>query len=279
MGSTRLALRQLLGEGLPRRYYVKSTTTGTSTASEIVDSKRVEDRDFWNGASLRVGGEDALVRGGSGLGRLYLDTPLAAIPSSGASYELCKGVTVKDLDRSLDDALAFAYPWLYLPVNDDTTFTETTGTQTINLTATWREIKRVRREIVGTSPRQWEQLQRGYHYEIRQGTAGLVFEMFYTALSSTKLHFVGDGVMTLAAADASTCLAPDQVLVEGALWRLYLKGVAPDDTALNSKFEQMAPAKKALFVEARQLLAMPRENRTMDSPQVAVTNDGTSERG
>ena len=277
MSSARSVVRGLIGDGLPRRYYDASTTTGTSTTRQLVDSVRVEERDFWNGASLKISSQEVRVSGGSGEGRLYLDGTLTGIPASGTSYEIVKGWTIADLDRGIDESLRWGYPWIYLPINDRTTFSETTGTTEITLTASWKEIKYVRREIVGSSPQRWTILMEGRDYTIRVGATGaLVFEMLYDPVTGTDLHFVGEGIMTLAAADASTCAADDQIIIEGALWWLYRKGVQPDEASLSASFDAKAQEHQQLFLAARSQFSMPREIKAVQIPSIVFENDGSS---
>src|SRR3990167_238733 len=279
MSSARSAIRALIGNGLARGYYVSSTLTALSTTRQLIDSKRVEEREFWNGASLKISSQEVRVSGGSGEGRLYLDGTLTGAPASATAYEMVKGWTIADMDRGIDEALRWGYPWIYLPVNDRATNSETTGTTEITLTATWKEIKYVRREIVGSSPQRWIILVEGRDYTIRVGTSGaLVFEMLYDPVTGTDLHFIGESIMTLAAADASTCAADDQVIIEGALWWLYKKGIQPDEPSLSASFDQKASEHQTLFTAARAQSAMPRETRPVQTPHLVFRNDGRSVR-
>lgn len=278
MGSARSVIRGLIGTKLPRGYYDTSATTGTSTTKELVDSKRVEDRDFWNGAYIKVGSNEVRVRGGSGAGRLYLDRALAAgAPASGTSYEIVKGWTIDDLNDGIDWSLLKGYPWIYLPIDDDTTNEEAANVREITLPATWLDIKYVRREVKNSSPQEFYGLVRGVDYELRVGSTGaLVFEMLYKPDAGRDLHFVGEGIMTLAAADASTCAAADELLVQGGLWYLYEKGIQPDEPALSASFPAKAQMAERRFTEARSTFAMVRESKEIRRPHVVVSNDGSS---
>lgn len=279
MATARSVFRTHIGRALGRRYFASSTTTGTSTTTQLVDSLRTDDADEWDGATVYVASatapKTAIVRGTSE-GRIFLDTPLGSAPASNSPYLLLKGFTLDDYDEGIDFAHAESWPQLYLPVNDKTTFIETTGTIEYALTEAWRDITKVRRELVNSSPLRYQDLVEGADYEIRMGTAGLVYEAKYDPVTGANLHFIGKATLTISSADADTSLAPWQVITPGALAWLYEKGANPDEAALATRFAQEAQKQMALFEAAKQRYAFPRSRRTAMVPMIEITNDGSS---
>lgn len=276
MSSARSVLRPLVGGELGRRYYVSGATNGTSTSDQLTDSRRTEDRDFWNGATIKVAADEVLVRGSSPDGYLYLDTPLpAGAPANPTSYELVKGWTIADLNRGLDEACAWSFPWAFEPLNDSTTVTETDLTPVIALAASWRDVKHVRRQIgTATTPVLWQDLLEGRDFNLRQGAVGLEYEARYTTSTGRKLWFVGEKTLTLAAGDSSTNRAEDRLLVAGGLWWVFKKGPDPAE-ASTSRWETKAEKQWALFREACRLYGMPRDSGKVSIPVVTVVNDGS----
>lgn len=281
MSYSRTALRSLIGARLGRRYYLSAVTTGTSTVNRILDTKRTESADEWDGATIyftaATAPKETLVRGSAPEnGYLYLDTDLGSVPAIGATYELTKGFTITDYNDAIDWALAESYPSVYLPVNDYAT-TETTGTSLYSLNEAWREITQVRRQIDGSSaPVEYEVLSEGTDYVIRHGVSGLVYESNYTTKTGLVLHFVGRGLPTLAAADASTTIVPAPLIVHGALAYLYDKGSSADEIAMGQKFEQEAQKHLALFEKAKATYRMRPQAITARIPRIEITNDGSS---
>lgn len=279
MATTRALFRTHVGRGLGRNYFVSSTTTGISTANEIVDTARTEYEGHWAGSAIYVASatapRTALVRGNATTGRLFLDTDLGSAPASGSVYELYKGFALAIFDEAIDWAHGECYPDLYGPVDDSTTVSETTAL-TYTLPEAWRDIVQVRREVTGTNPVRYERMLRGFEYDIRQGTAGLVLQLNYIPLSGTKLHVVGRSIPTLGTADSDTSLLPWQVITPGALAYLYENGSNPDELAVGQKFAQEAQKQLALFERAKQRYAMPREGRTAITPRLEVLNTGSS---
>ena len=286
MSNTRATLRQRVGEALGRRYYVASTTTGTSTVNEIVDAKRTENRLEWDGASIYFTGltapNEAVVRGGTdgAAGRLYLDTDLGVGPNSGAFYELVKGYTFNDLNQSLDFAHRDAYPSLYDALDDDTTVTETIGTIKYALNIAWQRVGAVRRQIYGSNPVRFRELQRGVDYELRRAATGIVFECLYDPdVTGLRLHFTGEKIPTLGSGDASTSDLPIEVVVPAALCWLYTKGANPDEASMAQRFDQEAQQQAALSRQAKQDFRMPRQATAARIPRIGTVNDGSTVRG
>ncbi|MGH2384531.1 MAG: hypothetical protein ACRDGB_05705 [Candidatus Limnocylindria bacterium] len=281
MATTRADFRARIGRALGRRYYAKSTTTGTSTVNQIVDSRRTEHAREWDGASILVAGAETLVRGSEPSdGRLFLDSDLGSAPISGTEYELLKGFTFQDMADGIDWAHAEAYPQLYAAV-DDTATTETAGVNVIALNESWRDILRILREDAQSSPETYSLLQEGRHldYELRQGPAGLNLELFYAPETGRKLRVVARALLTIGAADASTSVAPWQVIVPGALAYLFEKGVNPDEGDLSRRFEQEAEKQLGIFEREKVRYAMWREPRKARLPLIRVRNDGRSTPG
>lgn len=280
MTTTRAQFRTHIGKALGRRYYVSSTTVGTSTATQVVDTKRNEARSEWDGAEILVGSDRVTVRGSEpSSGRIYLDRALSGgAPATGTAYELLKGWTFNDIDEATDWAHANCYPALYLPVNDTAT-TETTGTSIYALTESWRSITQVRREVDGSAnPIEYEVLFEGNDYFLRHGTAGLVYEANYTTKTGINLHFIGRGILTIDSSDASTSLAPWQVIVPGALHYLYDKGINADESVMTQRLDQEAQRQLQLFEEAKKTYRMMPQRLTARLPRVDITNDGSSAR-
>jgi hypothetical protein len=284
VSTTRIALRALVGARLGRRYYVTAVTTGTSTVNRILDTKRTEPADEWDGSTIYftagTAPKEALVKGGAPEnGYLFLDTDLGSVPSVGATYEILKGYSITDLNDAIDWALAESYPALYLPVNDFAT-AEVTGTSLYSLAEAWRSITQVRRKISGSSsPVQYEVLSEGNDYFLRHGTAGLVYEANYTTETGITLHFTGRGYPTLDAADASTTIVPSQLIVHGALAYLYDKGSSADEVSMGQKFEQEAQKHLQLFERAKSTYRMRPQRITASFPRMSITNDGSSVEG
>lgn len=281
MTTARSAYRAAIGKRCGRGLYVASTTTGTSTTSQIVDSARTEFPKAFDGAQIYFASATApkvaLIKGGSE-GRLFLDTALGSIPASGAAYEIFKGLTLDDYNDAIDFAHADAYPSQYLAINSFAT-EETTGTSIYALAEAWRSITQVRREIDGSSsPVQYEVLSEGNDYFIRMGTAGLVYEANYTTKTGIALHFQGKGILTIDTTDASTSVAPLQLIVHGALHYLYSKGSNADELALGQKFDKKAQEHLALFEQAKMTYRMRPQRITASLPRVDITNDGSSAR-
>lgn len=280
MSTTRTALRAALGKLCGRGVYASSATTGTSTTTEIVDTGRTEFPDAWNGASIYFSSatapKTAIVAGGDPIGRLYLTTALGSVPASLSAYELFKGLTFDDYNDAIDWACAEAYPHLYLPINDTTTVTEVDATLTYALNESWRFISQVRRQMEGISPTSYQALFEGQDYVLRHGPAGLEYETFITPKTGIKLHFVGRGVATLAAADASTTILPSQVIIPGALHYLYSKGSNADELAIGQKFDKKAQEQLALFEKAKMTFRMRPQTITARLPRIQIVNDGST---
>lgn len=280
MTVTRSAYRAAAGKRCGRGLYVSSTTTGTSTVNEIVDTTRTEFPAAFDGSTIYFSGvtapKVALVRGSDPVGRIFLDTDLGSVPASLSAYELFKGLTLADYDDAIDWAFADAFPHFYLPINDRTV-TETAGTSTITLAESWREISQVRRQIVGsTAPVQYEVLTEGTDYLLRQGATGLEYEATYTTVTATKLHFAGRGIATLGSTDASTGIAPLQLIVPGALAYLYGKGSNADELSMGQKFDAKHKEAMALFEQAKIRYRLRPQTITARLPRVFITNDGSA---
>lgn len=281
MTTTRAVFRERIGDVLGRRYYVASTTTGTSTVNEIVDSTRTEYAAEWDGATIYVSSvtapKTALVRGTS-VGRIFLDTDLGSAPANGSAIEMVKGFTFDDLNDAIDYGHQASYPYLWLPVTDKTTVTETTGTDEYTLPEAWRVIHEVRRQQVGTSsPVEYSTLRLGIDYELFWGTAGLVYRALNTTATGTKLWFIGEGYATIGASDASTSIANLEIVKHGALYWLYDKGVNPDEAALKESFQKEAEKEMALWDDAKRRFGIPRiTKQRVRRPAIAVYNDGTT---
>lgn len=282
MANTRLAFRQDVGGALGRRYYQTGTITATSTVNEIVDAKRTENRDEWDGASVYFTGlaapAEAVVRGGGAdAGRMFLDSDLGAVPSIGAGYELLKGFTFTDLNAAIDYGHRNAYSALYDALDDDTTVTETVGTIKYPLDVTWRRIAQVRRQISGSIPTRWEELIPGYHYTLRRSAAQLVYEANYDPKTTgLRLHFTGEKVPSLGSADNATSELPLEVVRPAALAWLYSKGANPDEGQMDDRFQKEAEIQMQLAEKAKQDFRMPRQPTKARTVHLSVLNDGTT---
>lgn len=281
MATARSDFRARIGRALGRRYYVTSTTTGTSTTKELVDSTRTEARNEFDGAAILISSQKTLVRVTEpNTGRIFLDTALSGAPASGTSYEMVKGFNFEDFDDAIDYAHAEAYPHFYLPV-DDTATLELASTTIYALAEAWRKIDRILREDKGSSPVTYSPLTpgRNFDYELRAGAAGLTLELFYTPEANRKLRIVGKGILTIAAADASSSIVPWQVIVPGALAYLYDKGINSDEAQLSKAFADEAEKQYAHFERAKRKYAQFRETRRARSPRSNIVNDGSTVAG
>lgn len=284
MPTDRTTYRQQLGRSLGRRFYAKSTTTGTSTTSEIVDSARTEHANEWEGAEIYFSAVTApktaiVTRGaGEGDGRLFLATALGSIPASGAAYELVKGWTFDDLNDGIDDAFANSWPFYFDPLDDKTTVSETTGTDLYELQESWREFTSVRRQIKNTTaPVEYEELFEGKQFRLWMGAnKKLVLQTLYATETGLKLWFVGRLLPTLGSTDASAHVIPHPVIVPGALAYLYDKGVNPDEGALNDALVREAEKQRALFEQRKRRFQMFRRAVNAQRPRVTVRNDGSN---
>lgn len=276
--ATRLVLRQLIGQALGRRYYTTSTVSSTATVNELPDVKRTEHAAEWDGATLLVNTQQALVRGTS-TGRIFLDTDLTSVPDVGSAIEMVKGYTFTDLNDAIDYGHTASYPYIWLPVHDRTTVTETTGVDEYALPATWRIVSGVSREVVGsTAPVTYIPLTEGIDYELVYGTESLVYRSLNSTVTGTHLWFTGEGLLTIGSSDASSSIAPTEVIKHAALFWLYDKGASPDEMALKRSFQQEAEKEKALWEEAKRMFAMPREHkRKVKRPKLNLINEGTSQ--
>jgi hypothetical protein len=279
MTIARSAYRAAIGKRLGRSLYISSSTTGTSTVNEIVDSTRTEFPAKFDGASVYFASvtapKTAIVRGGDPTGRLFLDSDLGSVPANPSAYEGIVGWTFDDLNDSIDWAHADAYPALYLPINDTST-TESDNVYTYTLTESWRSISEVWREIANSSPTQYERIFEGSDYVIRHGASGLEYEALYTPTTGVNLRFVGSGYATIGSSDASTSIAPLQLIVPGALAYLYGKGSNADELAPGQKFDKKAEEQMALFERAKSTYRMRPQALTARMPRVGVTNDGSN---
>ncbi len=275
--SARSALRELVGDSLGRGYYAKSTAQPGSTASRIVDTKRVEFEASWEGAALLISGEEAVVTSNDPDGSLYLAAALAGgAPANGTSYELLRGWTFKDLNRALGEALARCYPWLYEPLNDRTTVTEAADTYLYTLNVAWKKVTQIRRKVPNSSPEQWQDWLEGREYVLRRAASGaLELELRVTPIAGNPLWVIGEKAITLASGDSATCPADDQVIVDGALWWLFDKGPDPAE-AQQSRWTPKAERQWQMFQQSRITFAMERPPDRVKVPRLAVTNDGSS---
>jgi hypothetical protein len=275
MATTRAQFRTHIGKALGRRYYASSTTTGTSTVNELVDSKRTEHRSEWDGAAILISGQRTLVRGGQPeSGRLLLDTDLSSPPATGTAYELLKGWTFDDLDEAIDWAHAEAWPHLFLPV-DDTATVEVASQNVYALAEAWRSITRILRQDKDSAPTTYSELRPGHDYELRAGAAGFSLELFYTPEAGRKLRVVGRSLLTIGAADASSSTAPWQVITPGSLAWVYDKGADAAEDALRRTFEEEAGKKLAEFEAAKRRYTMPRETPRARTFRMVTVNTGS----
>lgn len=279
MTTTRSAFRSAIGKKVGRGLYISSTTTGTSTVNEIVDATRTDFPAKFDGASIYFASvttpKTAVVRGGDPTGRVFLDSDLGSIPASSSTYEIFVGWTLDDYNDSIDWAHADAYPSIFLPINDTST-TETTDTFTYSLSESWRSISEVWREVESSSPVRYERIFEGSDYVLRHSTLGLEYEALYTPLTGINLRFIGRGIPTIGSTDASTSIAPLQLIVYGALAYLYGKGSNADEMAPGAKFEQRAQEYAQLFERAKNTYRMRPQPKVASIPRIGVWNDGTS---
>lgn len=280
--STRATYRQLIGGALGRFYYVKSTTTAVGGTTYLIDKKRTEEPDFWNGGSCLVNGEVVPIRGGQGIDntladpQVMLDFAASGAIGNAVNYELVKGWTFDDLNASIDHSLAMCYPYIFTTF--DLTVAEITNTADYDLTGSsaWRHIAWVKRQWESLSPTQWWVMQDGFHYDIERKTDGTMrLSTKYAAKTGVSFRIHGDQVLTLAAADASTSFVDDDLVVAGALAWLFQKGSNADEAALSGPFKDKAAQHRQNFEMLKRQFAIPREQSKVKRPRVDITNEGT----
>src|SRR5258706_11113472 len=273
--TTRAEYRAHIGKGLGRSYYVASTTTaGSANAGEIVDAARTENDDFWNGSYVRINGEDRPLRGGAGVNTnrspsLFVDRALTTTPLTATPYEVTKVFSFTDYDEAIDDTFGRLYPYLYDPLDDKTTVTETAFVVEVALPATWRDMYFVEREVQGSNRVRYRRLMSS-EYEVRQDLLNQIFMMEYDSVTGIHLRFVGTSVPVLGSTDAAASIHPWQVVAPGALAYLYAKGANADQGALSTRWEQEAARAAVLFEQRRLRFVQARAARNLGYPLIGV---------
>lgn len=274
MTTSRAVYRSHIGRALGRGYYISSTTTANSAnANEIVDAARTEHDDYWNGATVRIGADDRLLRGGAGVNTnrsptLFVDRALTSTPQTGTAYEVLKTFTFTDVDEAIDETLASLWPQFYDPV-DDTSTVEVSGDLEYGLPETWREVYAIDRQILNSSPTRYVPLSSA-DYTFQDDPANGILILNYVPYAGTILRIYARAVPTLGSTDASTSIHPWQVVVPGALASLYAKGANADQGNLSAKFEQKAAQAAALFERRKQQFHQHRTANRLLYPVVRV---------
>lgn len=238
---------------------------------------RTEHDEHWNGATIRVGTADRPVRGGAGVntGRtptVFLDHDLPSTPAISTNYELLKAFTFTDVDEAIDNTLANMYPYFYDPVDDSTTVIEADSVLEYALPSTWREIYKVEREILNSSPTRYRHLSPG-EYLLREGPTTMVVILQYFPFTGVNLRFGARALPVLGTSDSASSIHPYQVVTPGALAYLYEKGGNPDAGNLSQRWVQEGQRQAAIFERRRREFHQNRETREGYYPLIRVSQN------
>lgn len=278
--TTRAEFRKAVGRDLGRRFYLTGAVASGSTTDELVVTTMNAYEAEWDGATLRINGEEVLVRG-TAPGRIFLDVALSnGAPTAGAAFEMVKGFTVQDLDDAIDYAFRASYPAIFDPIDDQgVSIVEVSGQELYVLPASWQVVTHVMREVKGTaSPVLYDPYLEGFDWEIIQTTAGLTYRSRRVTETGVKLWFHGEATAALGAADIDTSRVPLDIVKYGALYWLYQKGTNPDELAINATFDKEEDDAEKDWGRSKVQLGMARESqRKVKRPRVGVVNTGNTQ--
>ena len=142
-----------------------------------------------------------------------------------------------------------------------------------------RRRKVSRERVKGAIPDWYDPKYEGTEYRIEINSSGvLVLVIPWTPDPGRKIKIEGRALMTISAADASTSIAPWQVITPGALAYLFDKGINADamNAALRKSFDEEAQRQQVLFEQAKVQFKMKTLTRRASFPIISETNIGNT---